>query len=326
MTSLCAFAPARVLVARISLCIVVAALVACGSKKKGTELEHQKVGALEVAVLALEKKKSARVPGVKVEPAPGQQFVRVSLHAKGGGAEEPLNESELTLVGAAGTKAKAEEGWGSKQLTNSFRILEYWFSMPTAEEVASLQLKGQTIPLQGFKSAWPFRVAIERVSLVDKLKISGPGVAEREVPAMNGEQFILVDLSFESLLPPPAALPPADEQRGDLRIYVEKPSPDVAMRLATVQVVGSDDLEFAPGAVAAAGQDQFFVAKNMTSVSVVSDKPKTRCRIALRSHQLQVPKLKQLQFGPLSVNLPALPATTTVTPAAESRKAFDPQP
>ena len=81
------------------------------------------------------------------------------------------------------------------------------------------------------------------------------------------------------------------------------------VRLGSVLVSGEADLELSVGAVAPTGQDQFFVAKNMAELSVAAEKKKFSCRLALRSHQNQLPKLKQLRFGLLSVNLPALPAS-----------------
>jgi hypothetical protein len=292
----------------LALCLALLTWAGCKKQSNGLALEHKRIGTIELAVLALEAKKSARLPGVKVEPAPGQQFARLSLHAKGGSDGDRLDESELTLVGSAGTKASPEKDWGDHRLTREFRILEYWFSLPSAEKFASLQLKGQTIPLSGVANVWPFRMAIDRMSVVQKLKISGPGMAEREVAAAESERFVILDVTFEPLLSAARPLPPADEQRGDLRFYSEKAAPDVAVRLGSVLVSGEADLELSVGAVAPTGQDQFFVAKNMAELAVAAGKKKFSCRLALRSHQNQVPKLKQLHFGLLSVNLPALPA------------------
>jgi hypothetical protein len=289
----------------LALLFVVVALTACNRKSDGPE--HRRVGTLEVAVLELEKKKSASRPGIKYEPPPGQQYVRVALHAKGSAAGDKLEDSDVVLIGTAGTKASAEKDWGHTPLSNSFfRIVEYWFAFPKAEGFATLQVKGSAIPLAGVSNTWPFRVAVERVTLVDALTISSRGVeADSVARAREGEKFVLLDVSFESLLPPPKSLPESDLQRGDLRIYTDKLSPDVSVRLGAVRVVGEGDLELFIGAVAPAGQDRFFGASNIGGVAIASDKPKIACRLAVRIAQDLAPKLNALHFGSLVAKLPA---------------------
>jgi hypothetical protein len=94
------------------------ALMAC--KRTSDGLEHRRVGTLEVAVLELEKKKSASRPGIKYEPAPGQQYVRVALHAKGSAAGDKLEAADVVLIGTAGTKASAEKDGGSRPSATPF--------------------------------------------------------------------------------------------------------------------------------------------------------------------------------------------------------------
>jgi hypothetical protein len=160
--------------------------------------------------------------------------------------------------------------------------------------------------LAGVSNTWPFRVAVERVTLVDALTISSRGVeADSVARAREGEKFVLLDVSFESLLPPPKSLPESDLQRGDLRIYTDKLSPDVSVRLGAVRVVGEGDLELFIGAVAPAGQDRFFGASNIGGVAIASDKPKIACRLAVRIAQDLAPKLNALHFGSLVAKLPA---------------------
>jgi hypothetical protein len=304
----CLFARARTrTLRRLSLSLVVVALTACNRKSDGPE--HRRVGALEVAVLEVEQKKSVSRPGIKYEPAPGQQYIRVALHAKSEKPGDKLEESDLVLIGSAGTKASAEKGWGQTQLSDSFfRILEYWFALPKAEGVATLQLKGTAIALAGVGNAWPFRVAVERVTLVDALTISGGGADDRVVQVNKGEKFVVLDVSFEPLLPRPKSLPPGDEQHGDLQVYTDKLSPDVSVRLGALRVVGgAGEQELFVGALAPAGQDRFFGAPNMNNVAIASDKPKIACRLAGRIGQDVAQKLNALHFGSVVAKLP--PAT-----------------
>jgi hypothetical protein len=301
------FAYARTRALRhLPLLLVVAMLMACNRKSPG--LEHQRVGALELAVLEVEKKKTVSRPGIKYQAAPGQQYVRVALHAKSSAADDKLDDSDVVLIGAAGTKASAEKGWGRTLLSNAFfRIVEYWFDFPASEAFTTLQVKGTAIPLASVRNAWPFKVAVERVTLVDSLTIARAGLGDSVVSANQGEKFVVLDVSFEPLLPRPTSLPPSDTQRGDLHIYADKLAPDVSVRLGALRVLGEGEDELFFGAIAAAGQDQFFAAPNINEIAVASDKPKIAVRLASRTGRELATKLKTLHFGSVVTKLP--PAT-----------------
>lgn len=285
-------------------CFVVA-VSACSKKSEGPE--HQRVGSLEVAVLEVEKTKRVSRPGITYEPPTGKEYIRVALHAHSTAADDELKDEDVQLVGAAGTKVAAEKGWGRSRLSNAFfTIVEYYFTFPTTEAVASLQVKGTALPLAKVRNAWPFKVSVERVTLADSLTVNYADVGDRVVSANPGEKFVVLDVSIETTLPRPAALPPADSQSGDLRIYTEKLAPDVSVRIGALRGLGEGEDELFFAAFAPAGQDHFLGIARKTEVAVASDKPKLALRLAGRNTQDVAAKLKSLRFGSIVSKLPAV--------------------
>lgn len=266
---------------------------------KTLTLTHERAGGAEVGVLVVDEPKSIQLPGVRVEAGEGHKFVRVALHARGDGK---LDESQVFLLGSSGTRASASAGWGDSQLESSFRVLEYWFRLPSSESPGSLELRGDKIAASPGKNVWPWRYEVTNLQVVDHLTVESK-TGDRRLEPRAGEVMIVVEATFEPLLARTSPLAEADEKRGPLDIFDTSPAPDTSVQLRFLRLLG-DGEERGIGAVGAPGSDAFFANEDMRSTAVASAGPKIACRLASRIEQADLAKIKQLAFGPLRVSIP----------------------
>jgi hypothetical protein len=282
------------------LALIAISVVAC---KKADSIVHQRVGDFEVAVVGIEERPEAFMPGIKVQPRANEKFVVASLHVRRLSGAGDLDSKNVVLTGSLGTTAAAMSGWGDGTLTNTFRVLEYWFSLPKAEAAVSIRLGPESIALAGLRNHALWSVKVTSSQVLEAIDVQSVGGGHETFSVREGRKALILDVLFETLLPVPDELPKADGgERGDLLIYLKTPGPDVGFRLAQVAVVGPENNPFYDiGAVAPVKSDKFIAGD---AVSIASRQHRLSCRLASLVRSEDLPKLNALRFSGISTPIP----------------------